>query len=302
MKLAALLLALVASACGAPREGHAAASPSVVRPEDLPARHRAVLAAWRKGGAAWEIERESVRRDPELARFLVDNLAIEMVRAFDRSNLARAGEAKGPFERAQDELVLLGEHSSPFLAQFLAVRDGIVAYLAADTLARIGTAAVDPVVEVLADPNGETRRRAAELLARLPHQGAREPAVLEALACCVEKDREWIVRGEAARALGERGSRHEHKGFAMGVLVRALADPDEAVAQAAGRALGRLGERRAIPRLVDALEAASQAGRVKVVTALSASLSALAGDGASRGVSEWRAWWREHEAEGGVRR
>lgn len=297
MKAALLLAALLAAGCSTAREARPAKPAPIVKPEDLPARHRAILEAWKKGGASWDLERDAVRADPELARFVVDNLTIEMVQAFDRSRLARVGQVAGPFERAQHELVFLSEHSTPVLVQFLTVKDGVVALLAADTLTLIGAPAIEPTLRLLTDARAETRRRAAELLGRLPHAGGGEPRVLEALGARVSGDEAWIVRGQSAQSLGARGAQHDHKGFALGVLGRALADEDESVAEAAAKALGALGEGRAIPKLVDGLAAASAAGRPVVVAAIQGALAALSGDGTRRDVSQWRAWWREHEGD-----
>jgi len=289
MRIALSLLLALACACAS------SSSHSVVKPEALPDRHRAVLSAWQKGGTAWELERDHVRADPELARFVVDNLLIEMVQAFDRSRLAKTGEKAGPFERAQSELVLLAEHSSPVLAQALTLKDGVVGRLAIDTLTQIGAPAVKDVAAVLTDKHPDARRRAAEALEQLPNAGDSEGAVQEALAACIENDKVWIVRAQIALALGARGGRHAHQGFALGVLARALEDEDDTVAESAAKALGTLGEVRGIPRLVEALGLAAQAGRPALVEALNKSLAQLSGNDEKRDISQWRAWWRAHE-------
>lgn len=281
MKTATILVFLLLGGCSSTGSSSTASSSTVVKTSELPASHRAVLEAWKKGGAAWEIERERVRADPQLSRFVVDNLLIEMVQAFDRSRLARPGEVRGPFERAQDELVALGDRSAPVLVAALSLQDGVVAFLAADTLTRIGVPALEPTCGFLADDRAESRRRAAELLERLPHAGDAEKSVQESLAERVSKDPEWIVRGQAVHALAARGSRHDHKGFAMGVLLRALEDEDDAVAEAAAQGLGVLGEPRALERMRAAQNAASGRGRVKVVEALRLSIGRLSA-GASR--------------------
>lgn len=282
--------------CAGPSRTEAARAESVVKPEDLPERHRRVLEAWKKGGAAWEIEREAVRADPELSRFVVDNLMVEMVQAFERSRIAGPGRAPGPFERAQNELVEMREHSTAFLAEFLPVRDGIVSFLAAQTLERIGAPAVPVVAKVLDDERPESRRRAAELLGRLPVDAAVEPAVLESLGRRAEKDDEWIVRAQSARTLGLRAARLPQKGFALGVLLRVALDEDASVATAGAGALGDLGEVRGIPRIAELLPRAGAAGRPGVVDALQASLARLSGDTTRRDAAGWRAWWRENEA------
>ncbi len=290
----ALLLTLVLPACAGTNSARGPTA-KLVKTGELPERQRVVLDAWKKGAATWEIERERVRRDPELLAFLVDNLVIEMVRAYDRSALMRPGQQPGPFERAQGELSLLADGSAPILAHMLALPDGIVAFLAADTLKRIGAAAVPEVAASLDEPKPEVRRRAAELLGELPDLGAAESALSERLARTVAKDEAWIVRSQAALALGARGSRSEHTGFAMGVLLRALADPDATVAERAAKALGTLGEPRAIPSLADALEAQARLGRPAVVSALQTTLASLSHDSKRREPDGWRAWWRAHE-------
>jgi hypothetical protein len=294
---ALLLAAGLVAGCSSPREASDTKPAPIVKPADLPARHKEILEAWKKGGASWDVERDAVRADPELARFVVDNLTIELVQAFDRGRFARVGQQQGPFERAQKELVLLQQYSTPVLVQFLTLRDGVVAVIAADTLTMIGLPALEPTLPLLADSHPETRRRAAALLGTLPYAGGGEPKVLEALAARVDGDSAWIVRAPSAEALGARGGRSENKGFAMGTLGRALNDADESVAEAAAKALGELGEGRAIPKLVDALAAASTAGRPLVVEAIQGSRAKLSRDATRRDVGQWRAWWREHEGE-----
>ncbi len=260
----------------------------VVPVAELPASQRAAWEAWQKGGAVWEIERERVKRDPELARFVVDNLVREMVKTYDRSGFARPGGVPGRFERAQEDLVELGAHSAPVLAQLLDVPDGIIAFLASDRLVVLGASAIPVVTPLLAAERPETRRRAAELLGKLPNAGQGEIDVQKLLAERVERDKEWPVRAESARSLGARGRAHDHKGFAMGVLVRALRDEDSGVATNAAKALETLDEPAAIPKMIDPLEAAAQAGKPGVVQAIEQTLGVLAGDGKRRSIEEWR--------------
>ncbi|MEY2747139.1 MAG: hypothetical protein RL112_2181 [Planctomycetota bacterium] len=275
----------------------AGASDSVVAPEDLPARERATLAAWRKGGAAWEIERESVRKDPALARFLVQNAAREMVASFERSRLVNQPVKDGPFERAQAELVALPEHSIPLLVESLRVKDGVVAFLAADVLEQIGAAAVEPVLALRVDERAETRRRAIELVGRLPALGAGEGEgeVLARTGELVASDPEWIVRAQAAQSLALRAARCGQTAHAVGVLCRSLRDEDPAVAVAAAEGLAHLAEPRSFERLLAALEAAPARGEPRLVAELERALCAIAGDQRRRSLAEWRAFW---QAEG----
>src|SRR5262249_45279082 len=134
------------------------------------------------------------------------------------------------------------------------VKDGIVAFLAADTLKRIGVSAVPDIAARLDSREPELRRRAAELLGEMPSLDADEPALLEKLGARVEKDEAWIVRAQAALSLAARGSRREEKGYAQAVLTRALGDKDPAVAKSACRGLATLGSTRAVPALIRFLE------------------------------------------------
>jgi hypothetical protein len=266
----------------------------VLATTDLPPRQRAVWESWQRGGPRWELEREEVRKDPELAQFLVDNLVRTLVKSYDRSALATVGKASGPFERAAAELAEFSAQSTPVLVELVGVRDGIVAFLAADLLVRIGAPAAAPVSRLLTDAHEETRRRAAELLGKLAHAGADEARIQQALAVCVEHDSAWITRAEAARSLGLRGSRHEHKGFALGVLARALADADETVVTSACEGLVRLGERRAVPALARALQPTAERGAVKALAAEQAALRALTGLDKNRTPEGWLEWYAQH--------
>jgi len=296
--LPAACAALLIVACGSTPDGARqphGGSASVVAAEDLPTRERETLAAWRKGGAAWEIEREAVRKDPALARFMVQNAAREMVASFERSRLVNQPAKDGPFERAQAELVAMPEHSIPLLAESLRVKDGVVAFLAADVLVQIGAASSAPVQALMVDERAETRRRAVELLGRLPTSVADEDRVLVRVGELALSDPEWIVRAQAAQSLALRARQANQTAWATGTLCRLLRDEDPAVALAAAEGLTHLAEPRSFERVLAALEAAPARGEPRLVVELERALAAIAGDQRRRGVKEWRAFW---QAEG----
>lgn len=259
---------------------------------DLPEAQREVLAAWRQGGAQWEAERARVAQDPELSRFFVENLIVLMVRAFDGSAIATAANPDRPFDRAQAELVRWGDRSTEVLVELLGVRDGIVAFLAADTLKRIGAGAVEPVSEKLSSEDPELRRRAAELLGELPRSAGIEARVLEQLGERVERDEAWIVRAQAARALGSRGSRHDSKAHAASVLTRALRDPDSEVVKSACAGLAELGEPSAAPALIQSLERAAREADLARVQAAQAALRRLLREDSDHDPGDWWERWR----------
>ena len=269
---AGLLPAVLLAAC-ASREP--AGPARMVQSRDLPARHREVLELCRRGGAEWELERARAASDPGLARFLVDNLVIDMVRAFERARIAGAGEPSGPFERAQGELVDLACHSTPLLVELLAVKDGVVAFLAADTLARIGEPALAPVSALLDAHEDATRRRAAELLGQLPPGASTEAGRRAQLARLAVSDPAWIVRAETVRALALRAVRSGEPDTALPTLVRALADPDVSVARAACRAAALLADPRAAPALSACAERATREGLPALLAEARAALAAV---------------------------
>lgn len=285
----AWISAVVLWACSSPSDG-----PRLVSSSELSVRKAEAWKQYEGGGAAWEVARSDVMRDPELSRFMVDNLFVRMVRSYERVGVAHAGQSDGPFERAQAELVAWQPESIPVLVQMLTVKDGIVSFLAADTLKRIGASAVAPVGQLVDDPSPEVRRRAVHLLGELPNVGEKEPAALEKLGERVARDEAWIVRAEAAEALGARGARHTERGYSVAVLARALSDPDPAVAQSAARALEAVGDARAIPVLIRALGDAVRRGEPKSARIIDAALKKLSGEVRDRDVEEWSIWWQEH--------
>lgn len=99
-----------------------------------------------------------------------------------------------------------------------AFRDWGVRETAADSLGRIGDAAVPELVIALEDPDRDVRAQAARALARMgPQAEDAIPALIEALD---DDDKE--VRQGAARALGQIGPLAEE---AVPALVQALKDP-----------------------------------------------------------------------------
>jgi len=290
---AALLVLLAACSSGPPKP--APGTGGIVSTAELPPRKRAVLEAWRAGGASWESERERVIADPELARFLVDNLVVQMVRSYDRSAIGSAFRPSTPFTKAQDELVRLQDLSTPLLVEMLVLRDDVVAFLAADTLKRIGARAVDPVAAKLGEGPPEIRRRIAELVGDLP-ESREEPRVLEKLGTAAEHDEAWIVRAQSARALGARAARRPEKGYAAAVLCRAISDPDAEVRKTALRALADLGDASAVPALIRALERAAVAGDLPALRGAQSALRELTKTPRDLDPEEWWKLWEERKA------
>ena len=284
---------LVLAACA----GGSARPEPLTKVSELPADQRELLMAYGRGGPEWDRLREEVRRDPERARWLCENLLLELFRAYDNAHLAAMGETRGPFERARDELVFFHEASLPLLAELLSARDGIVPVVAGEVLRRIGEDAVPQVAEVLDHEDPRARRVAAELLADLPNVGGEEDLLQERLAQAAQTDGEWIVRAQAARSLGARGANHRHTRVAREGLQVVLSDEDPAVAREGAQALGVLGDPAAVPALLNYIERAERAADVRGFQAAQDTLKGLTGTRTSRDPRGWRDFWRDHRTE-----
>lgn len=293
-----VVLVVLLSGCASDSGAKRGSSARMVKTSELSEAQREVLEAWRAGGGAWEKERGRVEADPELARFLVDNLVVQMVRSFDRSALGSAFQRESPFTRAQGELVRMPGSSVPVLAELLLVGDDIVAFLAGDTLKRIGSPAVDAVSSKLSAERPEKRRRVAEVLESLPESPSDERAIQEKLSRMVERDEAWIVRAQAARSLGARGGRSREKGDAAAVLTRALSDADPEVQKTALQALAALGDPSAVPALIRKLERAVQDGDLAGLRASQTALRTLTGEPHDHDPAEWSKLWSSRGAAG----
>jgi HEAT repeat protein len=151
-------------------------------------------------------------------------------RAFAAELLGRVGNAKAV---------------TPLLDTVAATRaeDADVREIALRALARIADPrAVEPLVQALRSSEVWLTPRLADILAR---HG--EDAVAPMLGLLDEGGRHH-ARAWAASVLGEVRA---YRGFP--VLIRALGDPDDEVRAKASGALGKLGDRRAIPYLLDHL-------------------------------------------------
>lgn len=265
---------------------------------------REVIEAFRAGGDDWERMRDHVIEQPELARFVVNNMIDQMFRSYRGAQLSTEIRKEGPFERAQSELVALSEHSIPVLVELLdaEVSDSVGAFLAADTLSRIGVDALPSIIVKLDSPSAETRRRALAVLAEeafaLEEGSPGERALFARVRSLALEDPEWIVRAEAAATLALRGSRLQDRSDERQALIRGLVDEDDDVRCSVERALGQLGDARAFPALIEVLAREIDAGNPRNMAAARLSMVELAQDPRlgqkARGMSirDWRQYWQ----------
>lgn len=258
--------------------------------DDLPEDHRALLDAYRLAAPDWSARRDAALEDPALASFLVDNLAASMVQSFDSARLGGIETPDSPFKRAQNELVAIGDASTPFLIEMVAADDDILAHLGADTLIRIGEPAIPPALTLLEHERPVVRRRAAELLGAMPGPSVEEVAILAALARVGAEDPDWLVRAQAARAIGARCTYLPRTGALLQALTRLSSDSDPVVAAEAAKALGEVGELDGARILVRLLERALAEGEPRLYRAAQESLVEISGGQPENDPAGWREW------------
>ncbi len=306
----ASLLLLVLASCqssapeseGEPRSSTPATAEAgtSVRPvEELPERHRELWQAWLDDDEDWSARRSAALADPELSRFLVDNLVRELMRSYRAGEFTRPASAKiGRFERTRAELIVIGERSAPVLAELMSIAASDIADVAAAVLSEIGRPGVVAVSEQL-DRNDleQARMRAAVLLARLPYALGEEPAVRARLVAHLTSDPHWLVRAKCALALGQRGYADIETRSSREALVLGLADPDSDVRIAAVQGLARLRDPESIPALIEYYERMIDAGEIDGMRAATEGLRLLSGSAEAYDLRGWRDWWRDHKSE-----
>lgn len=165
-------------------------------------------------------------------------------------------------------------------------RDGAVKSAAAEALGKIGDPkAVPALVKLFRDSSKTVRETAGTALVAIGAPSVE--ALLEAL-----KDKDYVVRCHAARALGgmttdyQIGRTWVTDPRVVEALIAALKDPDRAVREDATIALGQIGDARAIDPLLEAMKdgavkrhAIMSLGMIGDARALPAVLDAMRGKG-----------------------
>ena len=159
--------------------------------------------------------------------------------------------------------------------------DADVREIALRALARIGDArAINSLVVAMRESEPWLTPRIADILVR------HGDAVVEPMIQFLEEPGGHPARAWAANVLGELGAA---RGY--GALARALEDPDDEVRGKAARALGTLGDRRAVARLLDRLMAdPAPFVRARIAAALGRYDAPEVVDRLVRGLGD-RAWW-----------
>ena len=299
VSLAALLMAagctaLLAAGCTVPAEEP---TPVLRASSQLPEAERQLLEAWRSRGSDWPLAREQALEDPRLASFLVDNALLDLIRAWQRGEFTFT-EAGG-YEEVRAEVLALGAAAAPSVAALLGLGNGYGPAIASDVLLRLGPAGARALLaEVAPDRSALVRGQAFDLLGGFAPLGADlEAQVRTAAIDALARDPEWIVRERAARTLARRaaGGRQGEDATldAVGALSRGLRDADPAVVRAAAVGLGLVGDRRAVPALVNHLERVLRGDDLAAARAAQRGLETLTGATGPRTPSQWRDWLRD---------
>ena len=292
--LAAGCTVLLAAGCTVPAEEP---TPVLRASSQLPEAERQLLEAWRSRGSDWPLVREQALEDPRLASFLVDNALLDLIRAWQRGEFTFT-EAGG-YEEVRAEVLALGAAAAPSVAALLGLGNGYGPAIASDVLLRLGPAGARALLaEVAPDRSAIVRGQALDLLGGFAPLGLDlEAQVRTASIDALARDPEWIVRERAARTLARRaaGGRQGEAATldAVGALSRGLRDADPAVVRAAAVGLGLVGDRRAVPALVNHLERVLRGDDLAAARAAQRGLETLTGATGPRTPAQWRDWLRD---------
>ncbi|MEZ6005161.1 MAG: HEAT repeat domain-containing protein [Planctomycetota bacterium] len=289
----ALLLPLVACKSTAPEPEPAQLTPL----NELPAEYADLWRAWKTRSPEYPDLRDAALADPARTRFLVENLIDDLLTELTAGNVDTGREDQSPrYRLVGAELVHLGPHSAPALAEVMTFGLGLGPVAVEGLLLQIGTPAVAPLVGLLERKEPVARRRGAKALGEIQPDFADprldHPAVRAALGARLQSDDDWIVRSQCALAMARWG-RHdpETAADAARYLVPALADADLDVRKDVVHGLARLGDPRTFPALFNYLERSERDGDPSAVLLTQAALTAMTRNKQAHTVAEWRAWW-----------
>ena len=261
---------------------------------ELPPAYGELWVAWREKAPDWTDRRRAALADPELTRFLVENLVLDMLAGYKRADFSTPGAMAGSqFDRARAELIVIGEPATWSLAELNAIGNGYGSAIGGQALIEIGRPSIPAVVAQLDRQEFQARGRAVDVLADLPHARRSESELQERLRVMMVKDPEWTVRKRCVDALAARASRDTTVEEARRSISRALGDPDEAVRRSAARALMRVGDPQAIPALINYLERCEREADLRGHDAALEALHGLSGTREPTDSASWRAYWRD---------
>jgi HEAT repeat protein len=143
---------------------------------------------------------------------------------------------------AANELMRLGPAAVDGLLEALTGKDANLRTMAGQVLAKIGSAAIPRLTQILSTAHPETRQLVADVLGETRHPSA-VPALTEAA-----RGQFFTVRARAATALAKIGDPQS-----VPVLIELLGDKEPSVRMAAALAVGKFKDPRCLVRLSDVL-------------------------------------------------
>ena len=159
---------------------------------------------------------------------------------------------------------------------------GMLAPFAAGTLGSIGSAAVPSILELLHHKQIQKQQYGLRAVMALP---VLPPEVLEALQGLLRSG-DATIREAAVLALG-----HQKVTPAVPQLIEALSDPNENVSLAAVKALGEIGDPRAVEPIVKLYDRAYKTVVLYGIrNAQDTALRQITGEEDAREAAEWKAW------------
>lgn len=291
----ALLCSSAVSGC-ASGDGGSEVPQGYVALRDLDMAKREALEAFQLGGSVWDETLEEARSNPELARFLVDNLARQMGRAFAGGSGVDLARPDGTFNRSRSGLIALGEPTCVLAREMLASGDDVIAFLGGDLLSALGERGSRDLIELLGDRSSQVRRRAAEALGQVSAPIPED--VVAALSEHSRRDGSWVVRAQSAQALGRVAPLLSDRDAVLVTLAAVSRDEDLSVAAEAAAGLAQCRDERATPHLIRLWQRGLDAGHPVAAQAGRGALELLHGR-ALGDVRDWRSWWTNREAPSG---
>lgn len=160
-------------------------------------------------------------------------------------------------EPSKQALVEMAEQAVPYLVGELDTRSAREMHTLVDIFKRIGSPAVEDLVEALSSDNHDVVRLACRCLGPIEDEKATEP-LLNLLG-----EDDFRVRAAAVKAIGEIGD-----SIATEQVIGMLTDSTETVRKSASVALGKIGDREAVEALIAALGDEHFSVRYTAVTSL----------------------------------
>ncbi len=251
------------------------------------------------GREAWWEAWKRIALDPRRARFFAKGILAWLFADFSRLEVSpdlfgRVLEENPRglvWKRVLAGLERMGEPAVSVCMAFLKEgRDPIARGFGAQVAGRLGPGIVPPLVDLLEE--GSPLQAAAAARALGFHKES--PQAGKALLRAAKDASDYRVRGAALRALGRYGGAE-----AGALLVETLrSEKDPFLVMEAAKGLGFLGEKRAVPALIAAMEKGLAGKNKRLVQAVEFALQRITGRRFGPRPNLWKVWWAKEVQTG----